>query len=212
MINYYDILGVQRNASVDNIKKAYRKLALKVHPDKNPEDREAAEKKFLEISKAYEVLSDAKKRDMYDKFSHRHTSEKERRRGERGDHGRRYNDEDRVKERVVDIELGAHGPHLNVHMETDSFSLNIFGDLIDDISASIRGVSPVAGTGFTSFGSKTPGGCSSSSITSLNNSGNVRFKSIITTRKIINGKEIITKRIVVDGKERVKVEEKLISH
>lgn len=67
MTDYYDILEVQRNASQDEIKKAYRKKAVKYHPDKNPGDAEA-EKRFKEISEAYEVLSDEKKRQAYDRF------------------------------------------------------------------------------------------------------------------------------------------------
>ncbi|XP_076234857.1 dnaJ protein homolog 1 isoform X2 [Calliopsis andreniformis] len=64
--DYYKILGISKSASDDEIKKAYRKLALKYHPDKN---RSAgAEEKFKEIAEAYEVLSDAKKREVYDKF------------------------------------------------------------------------------------------------------------------------------------------------
>uniref|UniRef100_A0A5F8GNX1 J domain-containing protein n=1 Tax=Monodelphis domestica TaxID=13616 RepID=A0A5F8GNX1_MONDO len=66
MVNYYKVLGVPRNASPADIKKAYHQLALQVHPDKNPENREAAEKKFKQVAEAYEVLSDARKRDDYD--------------------------------------------------------------------------------------------------------------------------------------------------
>jgi molecular chaperone DnaJ len=65
--DYYEILGVSKSATQDEIKKAYRKLAVKYHPDKNQGDKEA-EKKFQEISSAYEVLSDEKKRETYDRF------------------------------------------------------------------------------------------------------------------------------------------------
>jgi molecular chaperone DnaJ len=67
MADYYDILEVSRNATIDEIKKAYRKKALQFHPDKNPGDAEA-EKRFKEVSEAYEVLSDEKKRQMYDRY------------------------------------------------------------------------------------------------------------------------------------------------
>jgi molecular chaperone DnaJ len=65
--SYYDILGVARDASGDAIKKAYRKLAMKYHPDRNPDDK-AAEAKFKEAAEAYEVLSDSNKRQIYDRF------------------------------------------------------------------------------------------------------------------------------------------------
>ncbi|XP_032654771.1 sterile alpha motif domain-containing protein 13 isoform X1 [Chelonoidis abingdonii] len=220
MVNYYDILGVQRNASAGDIKKAYRKLALKVHPDKNPENREAAERKFIQVSKAYEILSDAKKRDVYDMSSGGAISEKDRRgRGEGGGKGR-----GREKGRGgshFDSQFPFSNSHTDVLRGMDSFTVKLWDDLLDGISGirrglhgrrsrssegysvSIAGVSPISGTGFTSFGSQRVGGCSSSSIMSLNNSGKGNFKSVITTSKIVNGIKITTKRIVMNGEERV---------
>lgn len=67
--DYYEILGVEKNASADEIKRAYKKLAIKYHPDKNPGDKEA-ENKFKEAAEAYDVLSDDKKKAQYDRFGH----------------------------------------------------------------------------------------------------------------------------------------------
>ena len=66
--DYYDILGISKSASVDEIKKAYRKQALEWHPDRHKDDKEAAEKRFKEINEAYQVLSDSQKRSQYDQF------------------------------------------------------------------------------------------------------------------------------------------------
>ena len=67
--DYYEVLGVQKNANADEIKKAYRKAAIQYHPDKNPGDKEA-EEKFKEAAEAYDVLSNPDKRARYDQFGH----------------------------------------------------------------------------------------------------------------------------------------------
>ncbi|GMI92838.1 hypothetical protein like AT5G25530 [Hibiscus trionum] len=67
-VDYYNILKVEKNATDDDLKKAYRKLAMKCHPDKNPNDKNEAEAKFKQISEAYEVLSDPQKRAVYDQY------------------------------------------------------------------------------------------------------------------------------------------------
>ncbi|XP_004484216.2 dnaJ homolog subfamily B member 7 [Dasypus novemcinctus] len=83
MVDYYELLGVQRYATPEDIKKAYRKVALKWHPDKNPENKEEAERRFKEVAEAYEVLSNDEKRDIYDKYG---------KEGLKGGDGRHFDD------------------------------------------------------------------------------------------------------------------------
>src|SRR3989344_3933930 len=71
--NYYDILGIQKNASADDIKQAYRKMSKELHPDKHPstgsgQAKQDAEQKFKEVNEAYEILGNAKKKQQYDQF------------------------------------------------------------------------------------------------------------------------------------------------
>ena len=68
--DYYDILGVSKNASAEEIKKAYRKQALEWHPDRHKDDKDVAEKRFKEVNEAYQILSDSQKRSAYDQFGH----------------------------------------------------------------------------------------------------------------------------------------------
>ena len=67
--DYYEVLGVSKSADESTIKKAYRKIAMKYHPDRNPDNNEA-EEKFKEAAEAYEVLSDGDKKARYDRFGH----------------------------------------------------------------------------------------------------------------------------------------------
>jgi molecular chaperone DnaJ len=99
--DYYEILGVAKNAGDDDIKKAYRKLAIKYHPDKNPDDK-AAEEKFKEAAEAYEVLSNAEKRQRYNQFGHAGVS------GNAGGYGGGMNMDD-IFSQFGDIFGGAFG-------------------------------------------------------------------------------------------------------
>ncbi|XP_074049359.1 dnaJ homolog subfamily B member 6 isoform X2 [Macrotis lagotis] len=220
MVDYYEVLGVQRHASPEDIKKAYRKLALKWHPDKNPENKEEAERRFKQVAEAYEVLSDAKKRDIYDKYG------KEGLNGGGGGGGSHFDN-------TFEYGFTFRNPD-DVFREffggRDPFSFDFF-DPFEDFFGSRRGTrgnrSRGAGpffsafggfpgfgsglssfdTGFTSFGSVGHGGLTSFSSTSFGGSGMGNFKSISTTTKIVNGRKITTKRTVENGQERVEVEE-----
>lgn len=109
--DYYQVLGVGRGAGSDEIKKAYRKLALRYHPDRNPNDKQA-EDKFKEVNEAYQVLSDAEKRAHYDRLGSAYT-EWERRGGQGGfDWGR-----------------WAHGGNGNVRVEFSGDPSEIFGGM-----------------------------------------------------------------------------------
>ena len=74
--DYYEILGVAKTANADEIKQAYRRLAKQYHPDMNPNDRKAAEEKFKELSEAYEVVIDPKKKELYDQYGHEGVSQR----------------------------------------------------------------------------------------------------------------------------------------
>ena len=68
--DYYETLGISRDVSSEDIKKAYRRLAVKYHPDKNRDNSKEAEEKFKEVSEAYKILSDGEKRKIYDEYGH----------------------------------------------------------------------------------------------------------------------------------------------
>ncbi|XP_042105037.1 dnaJ homolog subfamily B member 6 isoform X4 [Ovis aries] len=177
MVDYYEVLGVQRHASAEDIKKAYRKLALKWHPDKNPENKEEAERKFKQVAEAYEVLSDAKKRDIYDRY------------GKEGLNGG-----------------GGGGSHFDSPFEfgftfrnPDEVFREFFGGR-DPFSFDFFGFGSFGSLG---HGSLT----AFSSSSAFGGSGMGNYKSVSTSTKVVNGRKITTKRIVENGQERVEVEE-----
>lgn len=125
MVDYYEVLGVQRYASCADIKKAYHKVALKWHPDKNPENKEEAERKFKEVAEAYEVLSNDEKRDIYDKY------------GKEGLNGEGGNDIDDS----FDYDFTFPKPNdvfKEIFGERDSFLCLFFEDSLEDLLNSPR--------------------------------------------------------------------------
>ncbi len=104
--DYYDILGVDEDASDKELKKAYRKKAMEYHPDRNPDDPEA-EQKFKEASEAYEVLSDPEKRQRYDQFGHDGVDSGAG--GGRRGRGRGFHDIEDIFDAFSDIFGGARG-------------------------------------------------------------------------------------------------------
>ncbi|XP_046501771.1 dnaJ homolog subfamily B member 8 [Equus asinus] len=206
MANYYEVLGVAASASPEDIKKAYRKLALRWHPDKNPDDKEEAEKKFKQVSEAYEVLSDAKKRSLYDRAG----AGGGRAGGPaRGPFGAGYpfrNPEDIFREFFGGL---------------DPFSFDLWDGPPGERTGRGAGLRGVLAAGFGEFPAfleafsafDGPGrgasGRAASSAASCGGpgAGSSRFKSVMSSTEMVNGRKVTTKRIVENGQERVEVEE-----
>uniref|UniRef100_A0A3Q2XVM7 DnaJ homolog subfamily B member 6-like n=1 Tax=Hippocampus comes TaxID=109280 RepID=A0A3Q2XVM7_HIPCM len=231
MVDYYQILGVRRDASADDIKKSYRKLALRWHPDKNPENKEEAEKKFKELSEAYEVLSDVNKRSTYDLYGKDGLTGGARGRGSHFHNGDHFHEgfTFRNPEDVFREFFGGRDPFADL-FGADPFSDDpFFGNARRHQSRASRSRTggsflggfvgfPPFGAGFSPFDpGKKPtrkalggGGFTSFSSSSFGGGGGGgmgNFRSVSTSTKIINGRKITTKRTVENGQERVEVEE-----
>ncbi|XP_077365518.1 dnaJ homolog subfamily B member 6b isoform X2 [Festucalex cinctus] len=219
MVEYYQVLGVHKNATQADIKKAYRKLALKWHPDKNPENKEEAEKRFKELSEAYEVLSDEDKRTVYDKYGKEGLSAGGGGGGGYNNHFGDYGFTFRNPEDVFREFFGGRDPF------ADLFNNDPFNDFIGhprhrgatrtrtgggglfDIGgftfdSGFNAFGDMGGSGFSSFSSFGAGGGGAGGGGAMGN-----FKSVSTSTKFINGRKITTKRTVENGQERVEVEE-----
>ncbi|KAJ2952765.1 hypothetical protein O0L34_g7125 [Tuta absoluta] len=220
MVDYYRVLGVSRTATEAEIKKSYRKLALKWHPDKNPDNADEATRRFKEISEAYEVLSDERKRRVYDQYG---------KEGLNSGRGRRAADDDyeygyasfpftfRDPEEVfreffggspfgdLFAEINGHGHHRHGHgrrhhhhPSTSLTSSSLFHPFgfgmhgLDDIFAHAAAASN--GNAFTSF---------STFNSSLAGPGSANMKSTTTTTRIVNGKKITTKKVTENGRETI---------
>ncbi|CAK6969291.1 dnaJ homolog subfamily B member 6b [Scomber scombrus] len=227
MMEYYQTLGVQKNATQEDIKKAYRKLALKWHPDKNPDNKDEAEKRFKELSEAYEVLSDENKRNTYDRYGKEGLSQGGGGGGGGGGHYDHFggssftfrNPEDVFREffggrdpfadffaddPFDDFFGGGHSRHRGASRSRTGGSLFGFGHF-PAFGHSITGFD----SGFSSFGDMGGGitSFSSSSFGGGGGGGTGNFRSVSTSTKFINGRKVTTKRIVENGQERVEVEE-----
>ncbi|NXP06797.1 DNJB8 protein, partial [Thinocorus orbignyianus] len=202
MVDYYKVLGLQQSASQNAVKESYHKLALKWHPDKNPSNKEEAEKKFKAIAKAYEVLSDPKKRSVYDK------SVKESRcnRGRRATGGHNSS---------FDSPYVPHDPRSifgEVFGWTDLFECESwdpfnYGENWNRISERKR-TSGLFSDFLESFAPWTlfrP--CKQSTSFAEGTSWPPGTRSELTTVEVINGKKITTRTIIENGQERTEVRE-----
>ncbi|NXU73686.1 DNJB8 protein, partial [Oreotrochilus melanogaster] len=189
MVDYYRVLGLQKNASQDEVKKSYYKLALKWHPDKNPRNKEEAEKKFRLISEAYSILSDPQKRSAYDgRFE---KSRFQRERSFTGGHTDPFDSPSGFSDLEMmfrDLFWGMD-PLNNIrnnggsrHRTNERGRRSNYADKFIDL--------------LTSFNSPRE-----------QQAGPHGVRAMITTVEEINGKKIITRRIFENGEERIEVEE-----
>jgi len=211
--SYYDILNVKPNADANEIKKQYRKLALKWHPDKNPDNKIEAEKRFKEISEAYEVLSDAQKRKMYDLYGKEGPTSRPSYSGFPEYHSfptfsfRNPND-------VFREFFGGADPFASIFGD-DDFFFGVSGSEGRSRNGNTKvkkSKTHLPASNFMTFGmsdmfgpSGFPGGSSFTMSSNFGGGGN--FKSSSTSTRIVNGKTVTTKKVIENGVETVTLEE-----
>ncbi|XP_051839459.1 dnaJ homolog subfamily B member 2 isoform X2 [Antechinus flavipes] len=186
MASYYEILGVPSNASPDDIKKAYRKKALQWHPDKNPDNKEFAEQKFKEVAEAYEVLSDERKRNLYDRYGKDGLSGAGSESPWAGSGGFTFTF--RNPEEVFREFFGTQDP---------------FADFFDDLGPGQGMLHTRAFFGFGSPFSAHPAFASAFSFSP----GAHSLRSVTTSTAFVDGHRVTTRRIRENGEERVEIEE-----
>ncbi|XP_071966182.1 dnaJ homolog subfamily B member 6-like isoform X2 [Antedon mediterranea] len=213
MPDYYQVLDVSRDATADDIKKAYRKLALKWHPDKNPSNKEEANNKFKEVSAAYEVLSDAKKREIYDNGGRDFDFNEFNNFNDFGHHqGFAY--QFSSPEDIFREFFGTDDP-FSAFFESSRSRNPAHGSMFQDGFASAgfgsfggfgggpflppnMGLLTIPQKGFSAFSS-------TSSFGNVGSGGSRRSSS--TSIKTVNGKRIKTTKVIQDGNETITVEE-----
>ena len=209
---HYEGLGVRRHASEEELKKAYRKLAQKWHPDKNPENKEEAERKFKEVAEAYEVLSHDEKRDIYDKY------------GKEGLNGGGGSDFDDSSEYGFTFRK-PDDVFKEIFRERDPFSFHFFEDSLEDLLSNsrrsdgsrnrgARSFFPTSSeylvferfssydTSYTPFGSLGHEGLYLFSSLAFDDSGMDNYVTVTTSGKIVNGRNTNKKIIIKDDLER----------
>lgn len=209
MVNYYEILGLHQNASQEDIKKAYRKLALKWHPDKNPYNKEEAEKKFKAVAEAYEVLSDPQKRSLYDR-----PVKEPRHRGRAAPGGYSHSPFDfdfvfRSPDEIFREFFGGMDIFANDFWDNEFEDEDNGGETRNQLHRPFgffSGLGTFANFGFNAFG---PGMHTTVSCRSFgdDSSRTHNFRSVSTSTEVINGRRITTRKIVENGQERIEVEE-----
>ncbi|XP_069965248.1 dnaJ homolog subfamily B member 6 isoform X2 [Bactrocera oleae] len=225
MVDYYKVLDISRNATESEVKKAYKKLALKWHPDKNPDNLDEANTRFRELSEAYEVLSDEKKRRLYDQYGKEGLlGDRGHHRSSRHHHAHDFDDFDimggfpfvfRPPEEVFREFFGVNSPFADLFRDAHGYpqsnrpnnGLSSSGrqhvgtKLASPFGAPMLNYSMMdfmmPSNGFTSFSSfnSVPNGRGGAA------SGAVRRTSTSTT--FVNGKKLMTKRVYENGKETV---------
>ncbi|NXT29602.1 DNJB8 protein, partial [Syrrhaptes paradoxus] len=194
MVNYYKVLGLQKSASQDDIKKSYRQLALKWHPDKNLSNKKEAEKKFRAVTEAYKVLSDPHQRSLYD------SSVKESR-SHRGRSAAEGHDDSFGSPYVVN--------------DLEKMVRNLFGgmDSFHDTGNNGENWHRTCGRRRSSLSPDRMelGGpwisFNPAAFFAENTAGPHIARSVLTTTELINGKRITIRKTIEDGKETIEVEE-----
>ncbi|GAB0194533.1 dnaJ subfamily B member 8 [Grus japonensis] len=207
MVDYYKVLGLQKSASQDDVKKSYHKLALKWHPDKNPSNKEEAEKKFKVVAEAYGVLSDPQKRSLYD----RSVKESRSRRGRSAMGAQNSSfDSPYIFHDLEEI-------FREVYRGMDPF-VHAFWDPFDNIRNNGENWHRRSGRGrnsrlfsdfmesFAPWNSFSPSEQPTFSFAE-DAAGPHSVRSVLTTTEVINGKRITTRKIIENGQERIEVEE-----
>jgi DnaJ family protein B protein 6 len=229
-LTYYETLGVKKSASDQDIKKAYRKLALQWHPDKNPEKKDEAETKFKQIAEAYEVLSDKEKRISYDRYGENGLNNNGLRNGFKASDFSSDDGDFRSPFDIFREFFGGRDPFKNVFNDPFATFHDPFEDFFDGpfkkaptsqrlASYNQNGVGAFFGShlNFDPFatkfdcseiigdGKKSNGFFSTTSFSSGEPGKAASVRTTSTSTKVVDGKKVTTKKTVEDGVETIEV-------